>query len=407
MIDTSEQQKQLQNLLLSDDFVELCVHKENFNIFQVLNLQNNEVKHSNFLGWLLTPFENHHLQDLFLKEILKIALKEHFENSNIHTTVADIILNDLTDAKVYLEKYTDKGRRMDIFIDCPTNKLVCVIENKIWSGEGCNQLEDYEVYVNSHEKYKNYTHKIFIFLTPNEDYDCTQLYKNYIRLDYKKISKAIGNLLKRYGVALDDNVRYFIEDYKSMIERDIMGIKDKEIVTLCRKIYRENKNAIDLIMENVSCSQDDIYNSLETIIKANDKLVLEPSKKPTWLRFTPNCVDYSKLNFAKSDWVESNKIIMLEINNCNREQLCVDIIVRKSDNQEKLKEILDVAKDIFGYDKVQNGYAHVCSKPLIHANEYYDFISNDDITSILKNRLDQSGIIAEFECFANKVLEKF
>lgn len=63
-----EQKQALLQLLTSDDLAELQAKSNyNFNIFQALKLQNNEVKHSNFLGWLLTPFESHHLMDSFLK----------------------------------------------------------------------------------------------------------------------------------------------------------------------------------------------------------------------------------------------------------------------------------------------------------------------------------------------------
>ena len=70
--DSFKQKQALLKLLTSEDFAELpAISNSKFNIFQALKLQNNEVKHSNFLGWLLTPFENHNLMDCFLKELLK------------------------------------------------------------------------------------------------------------------------------------------------------------------------------------------------------------------------------------------------------------------------------------------------------------------------------------------------
>ena len=188
--DSFKQKQALLKLLTSEDFAELqAISNNKFNIFQALKLQNNEVKHSNFLGWLLNPFESHYLMDCFFKELLKIALR----NDSI---LVDIILKDLTDAKVTLEKMTNDGRRMDIFIDCPRNKLVCVIENKIWSGEGCNQLEDYRNYILNNDKYKDYKYKIFLFLTPYKYSPCED-YKGYIRINYGDILKAINNLMKQ------------------------------------------------------------------------------------------------------------------------------------------------------------------------------------------------------------------
>ena len=50
MTNSVEQQQQcLENLLLSDDFIELCTMKKDFNIFHALKLQNNEVIHKHHL----------------------------------------------------------------------------------------------------------------------------------------------------------------------------------------------------------------------------------------------------------------------------------------------------------------------------------------------------------------------
>jgi len=64
---------------LLEEFVinnENLEHLENivndFNIFTSLNLINNEIRHSNFLSWIMNPKENHNLKDYFLSSLLKI-----------------------------------------------------------------------------------------------------------------------------------------------------------------------------------------------------------------------------------------------------------------------------------------------------------------------------------------------
>ena len=375
-----------------------------------LKLQNAEIRHSNFLGWLMAPYETHGLGDYFLKEFLKFAVKDFSCDERVKVKLASIALKNFANAEIRREY-----KNIDILVIDNDSKFLCVVENKTWTGEHDNQLLKYAQIVD--REFIGYE-KLFIFLTPpssledfntlleRQDENCKSQKYYYIPMSYEQVFKAIEKTLKFNEKHLNADVKAFIEHYKNMIERNIMGNTDKELVKLCRKIYRENKNAIDMIMKNVSHSQDEISVELNSLIKSDETLVLETST-PKWIRFVPKSIDFSKLNFAKSDWVESNKIIMLEINNCNREQLCVDIIVRCSDDTEKLNKVMQVAKDIFNYSGKTNSYAHILSKPLVHSNEYYDFISNDDITSILKNRLEQSGIIAEFERFANKVLEKF
>lgn len=258
--DSFKQKQALLKLLTSEDFAELqAISNNKFNIFQALKLQNNEVKHSNFLGWLLNPFESHYLMDCFFKELLKIALR----NDSI---LVDIILKDLTDAKVTLEKMTNDGRRMDIFIDCPRNKLVCVIENKIWSGEGCNQLEDYRNYILNNDKYKDYKYKIFLFLTPYKYSPCED-YKGYIRINYGDILKAINNLMKQYGCLLEDDVgdlrQYRVDKISELAILDEYFEKDEkfslsEYSNNSFGVYQEKP--IDIVLEFDKSVANDVLN---------------------------------------------------------------------------------------------------------------------------------------------------
>ena len=321
--DSFKQKQALLKLLTSEDFAELqAISNNKFNIFQALKLQNNEVKHSNFLGWLLNPFESHYLMDCFFKELLKIALR----NDSI---LVDIILKDLTDAKVTLEKMTNDGRRMDIFIDCPTNKLVCVIENKIWSGEGCNQLEDYRNYILNNDKYKDYKYKIFLFLTPYKYSPCED-YKGYIRINYGDILKAINNLMKQYGCLLDDDVKIFIEHYKKMVERNIMGETDKEIIDLCRKIYRENKSAIDLIIENNDYKAD-VLNVMAEVIKERTDLQEITVENNGILALPDNLNNLDKLKYG--EWTNDIIVYIHFINFAQgHKDACVEILVAPPKN---------------------------------------------------------------------------
>ena len=46
------------------------------NIFQILKSTNNELKHSNFLSWLLNPHESHKIGDIFLKRFIREVLPQ-------------------------------------------------------------------------------------------------------------------------------------------------------------------------------------------------------------------------------------------------------------------------------------------------------------------------------------------
>ena len=58
-------------LLKDEDFDKLDLGLKNPNIFQILRITKNEIRHSNFLSWLLDPNQSHKLGDIFLKRFLR------------------------------------------------------------------------------------------------------------------------------------------------------------------------------------------------------------------------------------------------------------------------------------------------------------------------------------------------
>ncbi len=151
--------EKIRDLLLSNDFKRLTYKKDEANIFKIINMADKEIVHSDMLAWLFNPYENHNLNDKVLKEILMQLSKKDAEYINL-------LLLDYSDLEVYREYTVDNGRRIDIVMESKNNKVIFIIENKIWSGEGDNQLEDYKNYID--EKYSDYN-RIFLFLTPEKE----------------------------------------------------------------------------------------------------------------------------------------------------------------------------------------------------------------------------------------------
>ena len=60
-----------QNLINDIDFDRLELELKEPNIFQILSISRAEIRHSNFLAWILDPKQSHNLGDTFLKWFLK------------------------------------------------------------------------------------------------------------------------------------------------------------------------------------------------------------------------------------------------------------------------------------------------------------------------------------------------
>lgn len=112
---------------------------ENFNVFSVLGLSQNETRlHSAFIAELLNPDGSHGLKDAFLKSFVEQILPD-FE------FVTDVV-------KVETEKFIGQknedstfGGRIDLIIT-NSRRQALIIENKIGASEQEKQLERYSNY---------------------------------------------------------------------------------------------------------------------------------------------------------------------------------------------------------------------------------------------------------------------
>lgn len=125
----------LQNFLLDIDCLdELLPWTRRFNLFDILKISRTEIRHSNMLGWLLNPNENHGLGDALLKSILQNVVRADSSRYDVFET----LLMDLYSFSVYRE-----WKNIDLLLISNTERCAIAIENKIGSHEHDNQLARY------------------------------------------------------------------------------------------------------------------------------------------------------------------------------------------------------------------------------------------------------------------------
>ena len=125
----------------NEDLDKLEAKLAQFNLFEAIGVVRQELRHSNFLAFLLNPSQNHRLDDIFLKRLLKRVLLESdelIELKDLKISPIDIDIADFKDAEDRRE-----WKHIDILIHSPGNHLVCAIENKIGSKEHSGQLHRY------------------------------------------------------------------------------------------------------------------------------------------------------------------------------------------------------------------------------------------------------------------------
>lgn len=288
----------IRDLLLSNDFKRLKDRKDEVNIFKIINMADKEAVHSDMLAWLFNPYENHDFNDKAVKELLMQLSEKDAEYINL-------LLLDYSDLEVYREYTIDNGRRIDILMESRNNKIIFIIENKIWSGEGDNQLEDYKKYID--EKYNDYS-RIFLYLTPEKERK--EKYKDYTHITYNTIYKILNNILYDNQIRLE--IRAVLKQYKEIIRIDIMGNVDKEMIDLCRKLYVEHKAALDKIMQygNTTYYLTEVINDILQSEPYNEGEVIK--KKHGDIVYLPKCSSEVK-NKLQCGFQEDNYYIALSI----------------------------------------------------------------------------------------------
>lgn len=245
------EQAALEKFLLDIDCLdELSPWIDEINIFEILKMSKMEIRHSNFLAWLLNPNENHSFGDRILKEIICHIIKHDKALIDVTFNIIDVTLWDCGSFNVYREK-----ENIDILIvSSALNVLIC-IENKLFSTEHSEQTIRYRKKVD--KAYPNYE-KLFIYLTPSGDEAID--YEYWVPLPYSDLISIIEKNMAIKNLNMSMKEKIFVESYVSGVKAHIMD--DKKLQEICSRIYFKHKQAFDLIFENKPDIRDMIYAAL-------------------------------------------------------------------------------------------------------------------------------------------------
>lgn len=228
----------LNKLVINNQKLEKLESKINkFNPLRVLKVDEYEIRHSNILSWLLDPNENHGLGEIFFEKFVgQIILLN--EESGTEISILDIYLKNFYDLQLFREK-----DNIDILAVSHVNKFVLLIENKIKAKEMKGQLLNYSNTIDS--KYSDYK-KVKVFLTIDGEKPSLE---EYLVCDYASILSILIDIMElkesNLNNKVEDFINYYIEVLKDLLE------EDKETLTLCKEIYKENIEIIDYIFKNI------------------------------------------------------------------------------------------------------------------------------------------------------------
>jgi len=328
--------KKLSDFLIaeSSSLEKIDLEIKKFNPFAVLNIEEFEIRHSNFLAWILDPNGSHNSYDYTLRRLIG-ELENVPDEKKIKYQLAD-----LRETEIYREQ-----NHIDILIINHIHKFVICIENKINANRsGENQLIKYAEIIDSEWKEKEYD-TFFVFLTKTHSrLTDDEINIGFENITYGTIIQILEKLLNE--VSLEPKVSDFIDFYVQNFKKNMMS-NEHELTKLAIEIYRKHKIAIDYIVSKkpVIFSPENFNYAYEKI-KNNKKFIfLSPNEKGL-IRFLPKEVEKYFTNQEFHSWRDTNIVFAIELFLMN-ESLEVKFCLGGINNNKKFDELQLLKTEIF------------------------------------------------------------
>jgi hypothetical protein len=230
-----------------------------FNIFNVLEISDFEIRHSNVLAWLLNPLGSHQLKDNFFKQWLSLVLNEAKPKQTQALSTADILRCNASPVQVQRE-----WRNIDVLLrvcPAPQEEWVVCIENKINASQGDDQLSRYRRIVETESPHAK---KLFIYLTlQGEEPDDPA----YVVATHKQVAQALRKCIEAAGNALSPDQNVFLNHYLQTLS--FKTEEESTMIPMARRLLERHASEFELLLNNRNEWLDDGNGGCEIIHPAD------------------------------------------------------------------------------------------------------------------------------------------
>ena len=179
-------------------------------------------------------------------------------------------------------------------------------------------------------------------------------------------------------------------------------MSESDIAKLCRKIYKQHRQAIELIYEHRLDIRSDIEEYVGKIIQefasAENSNIEKDDSNQTYIRFSPK--EWDSLSFQKDcyGWTKSKRILLFEFRNFPQ-RLELNLVigpgsVETKSNIYKLIKNLKISGIRKCIIKKESTWNHICSVPILTPSDYDDENLEDlqeKIRSVWSNFISNDG----------------
>lgn len=317
MTNATQIEEKLSNLLDDRAFQEIDARNRRFNLFSAIGAVNSELRHSNFLAFLLSPNETHGLGADFLSRVLRLFLQKCDAVARPISSL-ELQLADLDSAIVERER-----DNIDILIEVPPLKLVVAIENKVRSSVADGQLTRYKEIVR--RKYDGW-HQVLVLLTP-EGYDADPYDSDYVACSYAEIIELLYNYAEQAHSSLSTEIALILDHYVQMVRGSV--VDDEKLKDLARQLYYRHRDAFEFVFR----SRPDLLDPIRTLIETENAFVLDRSH-PLLLRFAPS--EWGQIDAFNAcphdEWTKTGRNLLFEVKaNKNTERISLALVLGPAD----------------------------------------------------------------------------
>jgi hypothetical protein len=369
----------------NEDLVTLESLIGKFNIFHALRINRAEIRHSNFLAFILNPAESHGQGHLFLKPLLMDILKS---TPPALRPLSPIKLDgtDLRGVDVKRER-----EHLDLLITLQEPRLVVVIENKVDASEGKNQLRDYETKIR--DRHRTDTPLLFVFLTPD---GAEPSEKTWIPYSYADIYRVLEHVRTTHRNSIGEEVLVFLDHYLSSIRGEFMN--DEELDELCQRIYKNHGKAINEINNRAASPESVVLKETVEVLKKDERWYLF-SRRGSTILFVPKAwLDWlPDFGLDRKDEPKSWFTLRFDAQkNMNKLDFYVEVgrIDASDKKRRQIVEALIEKKSEFGFQhngrrEIKNTSTTVSGRERIYRWEKDEEPDPDRIRDAVKNKLDE------------------
>jgi hypothetical protein len=233
-----------------------------------------ELRHSNFLAFLLSPSRPHGLGEDILVCLLRAFISK-LPHDKRPVGVLDLLTGDLDTAIVERER-----NNIDIFIEIKALDLAVVIENKVSAGVSEGQLSRYKQFVQS--RFPGW-HKLLVLLTPDGERPDDPAYDDpdYLCYSYNELADLIGKYVQDKRTSISDDVALILNNYVETLRRSI--VEDADLSGKARLLYFRHREAFDFIFDARPLPED-VLEPLRILMEESSEFIVlrEEAKELTY-----------------------------------------------------------------------------------------------------------------------------